>query len=422
MNNLALLGGKPVFDKPLKPYSSISKKEIEEVNKVLKSGCLSGFFGSWEEGFLGGPLIQKLEENWSKKFKVENSISFNSNTSGLFAAMGAIGISPGDEVIVPCTTMSATAMCPIIYGGIPVFADIDEDFFCIDLESVKSKISSKTKAIIAVNLFGHPARLKELKLLAKKNNLYLIEDNAQAPLGKEDGEFAGTVGDIGVFSLNYHKHIHSGEGGICVSNDKNLSKRLQMIRNHAEAVVGPSGINNITNMVGFNYRMTEMSAAVANVQLKDINEHVSKRVKIAETLSEKLRDLEGIYVPRVRKDCKHVYYVWTAKFDEKIIGVSRQVFVDALNAEGFSCSGGYVEPLYNLPIFKQKIAIGSSGFPFSESKHNYKDDKCPVAEKLYKNSFLLFQPCSYEISSSDVEKLVEAFRKVYKNRSKLRAI
>ncbi len=422
MSDLAILGGQPVFEKPLKPYSSISKKEIEEVNKVLKSGCLSGFFGSWEEGFLGGPLIQKLEENWSKKFKVENSISFNSNTSGLFAAMGAIGISPGDEVIVPCTTMSATAMCPIIYGGIPVFADIDEEFFCIDPESVKSKISSKTKAIVAVNLFGHPARLKELKLLAKKNDLYLIEDNAQAPLGKEDGELAGTIGDIGVFSLNYHKHIHSGEGGICVSNDKNLATRLQMIRNHAEAVVGPSGTNNIINMVGFNYRMTEMSAAVANVQLKDINQHVSKRVKIAETLSEHLRDLEGIHVPRVRKDCSHVYYVWSAKFDEKIIGVSREVFVDALNAEGFSCSGGYVEPLYNLPIFKQKIAIGSSGFPFSESKHDYKDDKCPVAESLYKDSFLLFQPCSYEISSNDVEKLVEAFRKVYENRSKLRVI
>ena len=421
MNNLALLGGKPVFEKPLKPYKSISKNEIIEVSNVLKSGCLSGFFGSWEDGFLGGPLIQKLEKNWNKKFKVENSISFNSNTSGLFAAMGAIGISPGDEVIVPCTTMSATAMSPIIYGGIPVFADIDDEYFSINLESVKSKISPRTKAIIAVNLFGHPARLKELRLIAKKNDLYLIEDNAQAPLGEEYGELAGTIGDIGVFSLNYHKHIHSGEGGICVTNDKNLATRLQMIRNHAEAVVGPSGTNNIVNMVGFNYRMTEMSAAVANVQLKDINKHVVKRIKIAETLSESLNELEGIYVPKVRKGCKHVYYVWSAKYDEKIVGVSREVFVKALNAEGF-CYGGYVEPLYNLPIFKQKIAIGSSGFPFSESKHDYKDDKCPVAESLYESHFLHFQPCSYDISSRDLWKLIEAFKKVYENRSKLKAI
>ena len=422
MSNLALLGGRPVFEKPLKPYCSISKKEIEAVNNVLKSGCLSGFFGSWEEGFLGGPFIQKLEENWSKKFNVKNSISFNSNTSGLFAAMGAIGISPGDEVIVPCTTMSATAMCPIIYGGIPVFADIDEEYFCIDLESVKSKISSKTKAIIAVNLFGHPAKLKELKSLAKKNDLYLIEDNAQAPLGEENGQLAGTVGDIGVFSLNYHKHIHSGEGGICVTNDQNLATRLQMIRNHAEAVVGPSGTNDIINMVGFNYRMTEMSAAVANIQLKDINQHVAKRVKIAETLSENLKDLEGIHVPKVREDCKHVYYEWSAKFDEKIIGVSREVFVKALNAEGFSCFGGYIQPLYNLPIFKQKIAIGSSGFSFSESKHDYKDDKCPVAESLYKNYFLLFEPCAFEISMNELEKLIDAFKKVYENRSELQGI
>ena len=204
---------------------------------------------------------------------------------------------------------------------------IDDEYFSINLESVKSKISPRTKAIIAVNLFGHPARLKELRLIAKKNDLYLIEDNAQAPLGEEYGELAGTIGDIGVFSLNYHKHIHSGEGGICVTNDKNLATRLQMIRNHAEAVVGPSGTNNIVNMVGFNYRMTEMSAAVANVQLKDINKHVVKRIKIAETLSESLNELEGIYVPKVRKGCKHVYYVWSAKYDEKIVGVSREVFV-----------------------------------------------------------------------------------------------
>ena len=419
MDKLAILGGEPIFRSPLKPYKSISVNEIKEVNNVLKSGCLSGFFGSWEDGFLGGPFIQKLEKNWSKKFNVKHSISVNSNTSGLFAAMGAIGISPGDEVIVPCTTMSATAMSPIIYGGIPVFADIENDFFCIDVESVKSKINSRTKAIVAVNLFGHPAKLKQLKEIAKKNNLYLIEDNAQAPLGQEDGAMAGTVGDIGVFSLNYHKHIHSGEGGVCVTNDSNLASRLQMIRNHAEAVVGPSGTNNIVNMVGFNYRMTEMSAAIADVQLKNIDEHVKKRKEIAEFLTNNLGNLDGIEVPKVRDKCNHVYYVWSAKFKQNEVGVSRDKFVDALNAEGFECYGGYVQPLYNLPIFKQKIAIGSSGFPFSESDHDYSNDNCPVAENLYKNQFLHFQPCSFEISPEDMQKLITAFLKVYKNRNKL---
>ncbi len=419
MSELAILGGKPTFRSPLKPYKSISVDEINEVNNVLKSGCLSGFFGSWEDGFLGGPFIQKLEKNWSKKFNVKHSVSVNSNTSGLFAAMGAIGISPGDEVIVPCTTMSATAMSPIIYGGIPVFADIEDDFFCIDIESVKSKITPRTKAIIAVNLFGHPAKLKELKEISKRNNLYLIEDNAQAPLGQEEGAMAGTVGDIGVFSLNYHKHIHSGEGGVCVTNDSNLASRLQMIRNHAEAVVGPSGTNDIVNMVGFNYRMTEMSAAIADVQLKNIDEHVKKRIEIAEFLSKNLGNLEGIYVPKVRDKCNHVYYVWSAKFDHEEVGVSRDKFVNALNAEGFECYGGYVQPLYNLPIFKQKIAIGSSGFPFSESDHDYSNDKCPIAEKLYKDQFLHFQPCSFEISLDDMQNLVKAFLKVYKNRHKL---
>ena len=128
MKNLALFGGKPTISE-LKPYKSISKKEIDAVVKVMKSGCLSGFYGSWEDGFLGGPEIIKLERNWSKKFKVKYSVSVNSNTSGLYCAMGAIGLSPGEEVIVPATSMSATAMAPIIYGGIPVFCDIEKDTF-----------------------------------------------------------------------------------------------------------------------------------------------------------------------------------------------------------------------------------------------------------------------------------------------------
>ena len=141
-------------------------------------------------------------------------------------------------------------MAPLIYGAIPIFVDIDKETFCMNIDDVKKKITKKTKAILTVNLFGHPAKLKELKKLAKKNKIFLIEDNAQGPLATEGGTYAGTIGDIGVFSLNYHKHIHSGEGGICVTNDNNLAKRMQMIRNHAEAIVGPSNTQDLTNMIG----------------------------------------------------------------------------------------------------------------------------------------------------------------------------
>ena len=417
-NKLAFFGGKPTLEK-LKPYRSISRSEITEVNKVLKSGKISCFYGSWEDGFLGGEKIQELESMWSKKFGINYSVSVNSNTSGLIAAIGAIGVSPGDEILVPSTSMSATAMAPLIYGAIPIFVDIDKDTFCMNVEDAKKKITNKTKAILTVNLFGHPAKLKELKNLAKKNNIFLIEDNAQGPLAKENGNYTGTIGDIGVFSLNYHKHIHSGEGGICVTNNKDLAQRMQMIRNHAEAVVGPSKTKDLTNMIGFNFRMTEISAAIAIQQLKQIDQHVNKRVEIAESLSLNLANLLGIEVPKVRDGCKHVYYVWALKYNQDKIGVSRTKFVQALNAQGFPCSEAYVSPLYNLPIFKKKIAFGKSGYPFNLSKAELYNDKCEVAEDLHQEKFICFEPCAYEMNKKQMKLLVDAFKKVYDNADEL---
>jgi len=417
-NKLAILGGKPTL-KELNPYRSISRLEANEVNKVLKSGKISCFYGSWEDGFLGGERIQELERLWSNRFEVKYSVSVNSNTSGLYAAVGAIGVSPGDEILVPATSMSATAMAPLIYGAIPIFVDIDKETFCMSIEDVKKKITKKTKAILTVNLFGHPARLKELKNLAKKNKICLIEDNAQGPLATEGNQYAGTIGDIGIFSLNYHKHIHSGEGGICVTNDANLAKRMQMIRNHAEAVVGPSNTKDLTNMIGFNFRMTEITAAIAIQQLKQIDQHVNKRVDIAEELSLSLNNLPGIDVPKVRKNCKHVYYVWAIKYDKNKTGVSRKRFVEALNAQGFPCSEAYVKPLYNLPIFKNKIAFGRYGYPFNLSKRKLYTDKCEIAEVLHQEKFICFEPCAYEIDKKKSKLLIEAFKKVYENVNEL---
>ena len=305
-SKLAILGGSPLLDKKLKPYDSISKKEKKAVMDVVDSNCLSGFYGSWRDGFLGGPRVIEFEEKWCEKFNCRFSISVNSNTSGLYAAVGAIGTSPGDEIIVPCTTMSATAMAPLIYGAIPVFADIDPDNFCIDLSSVKSLITEKTKGIIAVNLFGHPSELKELRKIADEKNIYLIEDNAQAPLATENKELTGTIGHIGVFSLNYHKHIHTGEGGMCTTNDEELATRLRMIRNHAESVVGPANISNLTNMIGFNYRMTELSAAIGIAQLSSIEKHVGDRKKFAEKISRIVDPMIGLKPPIVREKCSHV--------------------------------------------------------------------------------------------------------------------
>lgn len=416
---LAVLGGEPAILRPPPPYPSIGEREIAAVNDVLRSGCLSGFFGSWEDGFYGGPRIQEFEAAWSRKFLAKHTVSINSNTSGLIAAMGAVGVSPGDEIIVPATTMSATAMAPLVYGGIPVFADLEPETFCIDPQSLKGNLTDRTRAVIAVNLFGHPARLHELRALCDARGIYLVEDNAQAVLATENGRQCGTIGHIGVFSLNYHKHIHSGEGGMCTTDDDDLAERLRLIRNHAEAVVGPAGATDLTNMVGFNLRMTELSAAVGLAQLNEVDRHVGARRAVADGLTAGLGDLSGITVPAVRDGCTHAYYLWTARYDQARLGVPRSAFVEALCAEGVPWFEGYVQPLYMLPAFRKRMAIGREGFPFTLSSRQYGPGLCPVAERLYHEEIVWFECCAHDIDDSMLGQIVDAFRKVYDQRELL---
>ena len=275
--------------------------------------------------------------------------------------MGAIGASPGDEVLTTPWSMSATAMSILRWGCIPKFIDIEDKTFSINPDLVEKEITSRTKAIMVTNLFGHPAHLKKLREIADRNKIYLIEDNAQSPLAKEFGQCSGTIGHIGVLSFNYHKHIH-GEGGCCLTSDKNLAERLQLLRNHGEAVIENDNKTNFTNIIGSNFRMTEIQAAIGLVQCEDINKHISKRVEIAEFLSNQVVNISGIQEPIVRNDCNHVYYCWGIKIDENNLGVSRKFCHKALNAEGFPHGVGYIKPLYQLPLFKKKIAMGSTGF------------------------------------------------------------
>lgn len=419
MTNLAILGGDPIIPEPFEKYRSLGKAEEEAVVDVVRSGCLSGYFGSWEDGFLGGPKVQAFEAAWAERFGAKHVVSVNSNTTGLFAAVGAAGVGPGDEVILPCTTMSATAMAPLIYGGIPVFADIEPDTFCIDVDSVRANLTERTRAVFAVNLFGHAARLAELRRLCDEKGLILIEDNAQAPFGTEGGRYCGTVGHIGVFSLNYHKHIHTGEGGMCCTDDDRLAQRLQMIRNHAEAVVEEAGVADLTNMIGYNYRMTELSAAVGLVQLEAADHHIGKRRALAHCLSDAVAGLEGLYAPVAREGCTHVYYNWAPRYVAEKAGPSRETFVAALQAEGVPCGQGYVRPIYRLPAFRERKAFGRDGYPFTLTERRYDALDCPVAERLHRRELIIFEACAWEVSETAAERLGEAFRKVHAGRAAL---
>jgi perosamine synthetase len=425
MKKLAIHGGESIRTKPFPAYITVGEEEKKAVCDVIDSGCLSKYLGTWHEQFNGGVQVRALEEEWAKYFGVKHAIAVNSCTSGLYCAVGATGIEPGEEIIVSPYTMSASATAPLVYNAIPVFADIEEEYYCLDPEDIERKITPKTRAIIVVDIFGQPYNAKVINAIAKKNNLIVIEDVAQAPGAKLNEKYAGTLGDIGIFSLNYHKHIQSGEGGIIVTDNDELAEKCRLIRNHAEAVVEGKGVTDLRNMIGFNYRMTEIEAAIARIQLTKLLDLNKNRIENVCYFEQKISSLPCISTPKIRQGAEHVYYVHACKFDEKNAGVSRDVFIEAVRAElpynklreqeGVKLGVGYVKPLYLQPMFQNKIAYGSKGYPFSESNVNYEKGICPVTERMYFSELFSHEFILPSMQKSDIDDVVMAFKKVWDN-------
>jgi len=419
MKSLAILGGKKIFNYKISTHNSIGIEEKKAVNKVMSSGVLSGYFGSWDKGFYGGKYVQKFEESLSKYFNVKYAICVNSWTSGLIAAVGALDINPGDEIIVSPWTMSASAMAILHWNAIPVFADIENETFNLNPKDVEKKITKKTKAIMSIDIFGHSGPIKELKKIAKKYKLKIISDSAQSPGAKYEKKYAGTLTDIGGISLNYHKHINTGEGGVIFTNNKTYAERISLIRNHAEAVVEKKGVKNLQNLIGYNFRMGELEAAIGIQQLKKLKRITKQKQLIANILIKGLSDLKYLKVPVIKKNCSHVFYIFALKVFTNKIGVHRDKIFDALAAEGIPGLQKKYLNLSRLPIFTKKIAYGSKGFPWnlnsSTKKISYTKGICPKADELFDENYLGILLCSYDFKKKDALKIIEAFKKVWKN-------
>ncbi len=426
---LAIQGGTPVRTKNFPAYKTIDEEEKKAVARVLDSGVLSRYLGCWDPDFFGGTEVQALEKEWAAHFGVKHAIAVNSATSGLYCAVGATGVEPGEEIIVSPYTMAASATAPLVYNAIPVFADIEADYFCLDPASVEQRITSRTRAIIVVDIFGQPYDADAINRIAKKHNLLVIEDVAQAPGARYRDKYAGTLADMGVFSLNYHKHIHSGEGGIIVTDRDDLADKLRLIRNHAEAVVEAKGTTDLVNMIGFNYRMTEVEAAIARCQLRKLEALVAERQKNCAYLAERLARIPAIRPGKTRADATHVYYVHPFHFDEAVAGVSRDRFIDAVRAElppndlreaeGPLLSYGYAKPLYLQPIFQKKIAFGSKGFPFTLGPTDYRKGLCPVTERMFEKEFFEHEIMRPGMTQGDLDDVARAFEKVWELRQQL---
>lgn len=425
-SRLALFGGEPVRRDPFPPYLTIGEEEKRAVLEVLDSGVLSSFVGSNDPAFYGGPRVRALEADWAAYFGARHAVTFNSATSALVAAVGALEIGPGDEVICSPYTMSASATCVLAYNAIPVFADIEDETFGLDPGAVASRITPRTRALVVVHLFGHPARLDPLLALARRHDLRVIEDAAQAPGATYRGRFAGTFGDIGVFSLNCHKTIQTGEGGVAVTDDDELALRLRLIRNHGEAVVdGGMAVPNLANVIGWNLRMTEIEAAIGAAQLRKLEALTKPRIELAEYLTGRLRSLPGIRPPAVAADSRHVYYVYAVRLDEATIGIPRDRLADALAAEGIRFYRGYMKPLYLQPLYQQRVVYGARGCPFTcghyQGEVSYAPGICPVAERLYERELLFTDLCRPPLTVGDIDSIARAFEKILDHAHELRA-
>jgi len=426
-HRLAIDGGAPQFRSKIKLHNTIGWSEQIAVSKVLHSGVLSKFLGTWSDDFYGGPKVREFESLASDMFDTKYAISVNSWTSGLIAAVGAVGIAPGDEVIVTPWSMSASIAAVLHWGGIPVFADIEPKEFNIDPEKVREKISPRTKAILAADIFGKSANIVELMKIANEFNLKVISDTAQAPGSRTIGKYSGTVAHIGGISLNYHKHVHTGEGGLLFTDDAELAFRMQLIRNHAESIVAGASVANISNLVGFNFRLGEIEAAIGIQQLKKLEGIIERKQELANVLTKELNGLSGLTLPDSDSSLRNVYYVYPLIIDPDIIGVSRSLLVKALRAEGIpGLSEGY-QNLHLLPVFQQKRAFGTEGFPWSHpsvSMNDYKYEKgiCPVAESYHDEKFIGFGITGLNLKPKHIYEIGRAFRKVWENLDNLASI
>ena len=415
---LAKFGGTPVFNQEiLKRHNPIGEQSISNALSVLKSGRLSEFVGEWCDEFYGGPWIRALETQSAERFNTKFAVSVNSWTSGLVVAVGAIGIEPGDEVITTPYTMSATATAILHWNALPVFVDIDPKTFNLDPTKIEASITDRTKAIIVVDIYGQPADMDEIMQIAKKHKLKVITDSAQSPGAKYKGKFAGTLSDIGGYSFNFHKHIHSGEGGICFTEDPDLALNMQLLRNHAEAVVKSKGHSNFVNMLGHNFRMGELEAAILTPQLESLENIFNRRNELANQLNVNLARNKFLELPYVAPDRTHAFYTYAMKIPlEQDTGVSRSEIADALRQEGVPISEGY-QNIHLLPLYQKKIAYGAGGFPWKGGSNtreiNYAKGICPVAEEMHDIRVIALGLCTYDFINENIEQIGLAFEKVW---------
>ena len=351
----------------------ISDEEKNAVMDVLNSKMLT---------LLAGDVVKEFEKEFAQYIGVKHAIAVNSGTAALHITIAALDIGPGDEVIVPPFTFIATASSVLQNNAIPIFADIDNKSYTLDPESVKEKITTKTKAIIPVHLAGITADLGALLDIAEDHNLSLIEDACQSHGAKYKGKRVGSIGEFGTFSFYPSKNMTTGEGGMITTNDNHLARQCRLLRHHGE----PHWYT--YNRLGWNYRMTEIQGALGRVQLKKLEDYVKVRNENALYLSEAVEEIEGIDPPYIPEYCDPAFNYWIGRIHPEIIGLDKDQFISKFPRSKIL----YPKPLYETKLFQKKVAYPKGcpwSCPFYGEEVDYSKVKLPVVEKVAREIFAL---------------------------------
>ena len=405
---LAIHGGRPVRQSPLPNVldpegRTLGDEEIAALERVVRSAHL------WR---VDGAETTALEKEFAAMHGGEHAIAASSGTAALHLALAAVDPEPGDEIITTPLTDFGTIIPILAQNAVPVFADVDPHTGNLDPASVEKMVSERTRAIVVVHLFGAAAPVQELQQIARRHDLMLIEDCAQAYLARppaSDG-LVGTYGDIGCFSLQQSKHITCGDGGLVLCKDAELTRRMRLFADKG----WPRDTGTRTHLhLGLNYRITELQAAVARAQLKKLETVVERRRATASRIITGVGGLPGLRWPASPE--RHSFWLLPMLIDSPT-GADNHAWAEALNAEGVPASAGYIQaPVYSYPAFAERRTFGASGFPLTTPPARaeaLEPPACPVAERLVESS-LVTLGCNEGWSASDADDVVEAVTKVH---------
>lgn len=441
MNQLALLGGTAVREAPFRSLPRVDEREMEAIQAAFRDGLFSRFVGSNLPGtrealrksseelrvdqgafsFLGGPNVRRFEADWALLHEVSYAVSVNSATSGLTAILMAMDIGPGAEVITTPLSFTATAAAIVAAQAIPVFADIDAETFCLDSASVERRINPSTKAILYVHWCGNAGDFDRVLEVARKHRIPVIEDAAQSPATVYQGKPLGTWGAAGVFSFSEPKNAMTGEGGMIVTSEVTIAEKCRLIRNHGEVVPELSDSDEfLRNVVGYNFRMVEVVAAMGWVQTGRLPELNRIRNRNYRYLSAQLSGIAGLTPQRVTHPDTFAAYTAAFRWDEATTGVSRDAAAAALRKEGIPVAVGVGRLMSDHPMFLKKLAYGATGWPFS-SQVDYDPARLPIAHRVHDKEYLGLFLMGWPNEEKDIDDIVRAFEKVAKNLSALAA-